>query len=136
MRFRNFKSFTSSRSIWKEGLFILIDAGSESLAELFIRALARGCGLGLARRCGDLGDQLAGDSLGEGAEIIDLEKKGPLPADHVLLEISGQTARRLGVKGVAGVGLGVDDRQPVDRDTGSDRLVARFGDGAAGIVGA
>src|SRR5439155_5482198 len=99
------------------------------------RLAGRG-GLAAVRGRGDLGDQLAGDRLREVPEIVDREQKRPGPADHVLLEIFGQTARRLGVKGVARVGLGVDDRQSVDRDAGGNRLVARLGDGTAGIVGA
>ena len=85
---------------------------------------------------GDLADQLAGHRLGEAFEILDREEKRAGAADHVLLVVFRQSARRLGVEGIARVGSGVDDRQPVDRHPGGDRLVARFGDRAAGIVGA
>jgi hypothetical protein len=53
------------------------------------------------------------------------------PADHVL-----PASGRLGMGRAAEIGLVVDDRQPVDRHPAGDRLITRFGDGSARVIGA
>src|SRR5947207_6598570 len=85
------------------------------------------------RRAGDLGDELAGYRFREGVEIFDLQQKGAGPANDVLFEVFRQPAGRLGVKGIARVGLGIDDRETVDRDPRGNSLVARLGHRTAGI---
>ena len=68
-------------------------------------------------------------------EIVDDSEKSAGAADHILPIPLGQATGRLSVEGITGVRLIVDDREPVDRHTFRQCLIARLGDRPAGIVG-
>src|SRR5215471_2290645 len=63
----------------------------------------------------DLADQLVGHRIGKGLEVFDNSQKRARTANDVLPIPLRQATRRLGMEGVTGVRLVVDDREPVDR---------------------
>ncbi len=73
---------------------------------------------------GDLGDQLPQDGVGEGVVVLCDHHEGAGTADDVVVVVLVET------------GLERENRQAVDADTGSNRLVAGDGDRTAAIVGA
>ena len=84
----------------------------------------------------DLADQLADYRIGEGVEILYHQQESAGPTNDILFVVVRKAAGWLGVHGETGPGLGVDDRQTIDRDALLDRLVASVGDGWHGIAGA
>src|ERR1700749_2432355 len=69
-------------------------------------------------------------------KILDDAQKGARAADDILAIPLREASRRLGVKGIGGIWLIIDDCKPVDSDPLRHRLATCVGDSPAGIVGA
>ena len=76
----------------------------------------------LRRGLRDLRDQLLGDGVAEGIEVLRDHDERAGAADDVVAIVVCKPARRVGVAGIGmGWRLGQDDK-PVDRDALGDRL--------------